>query len=363
MLIITNRKPTNSTDGNAFSAQFNQDSNVISAMNATKIPGGDGAAGWAISQIVAPINNNDAAIAEQIKNYIHLAKSLGRRVLVYVHGNGYDFLKGLERCDALSSEYGNVEIIGFSWPSEGFAPKSEASLTQHQRDMNDDDAISNKFKFINWVDETEDRYAQALLNATSSANALEKALRLVNTALENSDAETGSLAIHSLGGLMFYQAVTQSNEPSLCSAFANILLLAPDIKADIQNRLLDSLTPKRVYVTFNRGDWVLAAAQAADRGTKLGLDPGDGTALSKKAIVRYVDFGGATKGCAGHRYFIDPQDMGVETTKRFFTRTFGGLADFNPLKEDSTIVYPFHCADGGKVCWMGNRIDTTFAPG
>ena len=350
MLIITNRQPVaGATDGAAFSSKFTIDSPKLSAADANKLTTGEGAAGWATSNIVAGASDQD--IADRVSGYLAKAAGLGRRVLVYVHGNGYDFLEGLQRCQALSSEYVGIEVIGFSWPSEGFTPGSAQTLSDFDRDMAGSDAVNKQINYLNWFKSTKDRYVQAKKNAESSAVAVTRTLQIINDALAKSgDHKLGTLAIHSLGNHLFWQAVKRESADAFVSAFSNILLLAPCLTSGLQDELLAPLNPASVYVTFNKNDWVLAGAQVADGDTKLGLNPG--TKLSVNPHVRYVNFEGAARGLVGHRYFIDPNDMAVATTKRLFERTFAGEDDLLP-GEDVRRVYPFGCDVKRKVCEMG----------
>ena len=269
MLIITNRQRiAGATDGAAFSSKFTIDSPKLSVADASKQATGEGAAGWVTSDIVAGANDQD--IADRLTAYLATANALGRRVLVYVHGNGYDYLECLQRCEALSSEYAGVELVGFSWPSEGFTPGSAQTLSDFDRDMADSDTVNQRLKYLNWFKSTRDRYVQAKKNAESSAVALTRALQLINEALvQSGEPKMGTLAIHSLGNHLMWRAVKRESADAFVSGFSNILLLAPCLAAKLQDEVLAPLNPASVYVTFNKNDWVLAGAQAADHDTKL----------------------------------------------------------------------------------------------
>ena len=113
MLIITNRnRVAGSTDGRAFSSKFTVDSPILSVAKAERLITGEGAEAWKTSDI--DVDASDAVLAARIAEYFSFVHGLGRRILVYVHGNSYDYQECLTRCEALASEYTGVEVIGFS---------------------------------------------------------------------------------------------------------------------------------------------------------------------------------------------------------------------------------------------------------
>ncbi len=346
MLIITNRiAVAGASDADAFSSAFAVDSPNLSVADATLNQGGGNAASdWTVSRLA--LNATDATIKARLGEVI----KPGKRVLVYVHGNGYDYLECLKRCEALHNAF-KLDVIGFSWPSEGHKPQQNLPLPPDCRKIAADKKVT-KVTFFKWLANTRSNYLQAKKNAVSSAVALTKALRLINDVLaQTGDAMAGTLSIHSLGNHLFWQAVTQNDANDAITHFSNVLLLAPCLDARDQEELLDPLLPQRgVYVTFNNDDWVLAGAQIADGDLKLGLKPGNTN--SSNLHVRYIDFEGACKGAIGHRYFIDPKDLAVATTQRLFKRTFSGEDDLQ-LGEPDTKVYPFHCDTQGRFCRMG----------
>ena len=362
MLIITNRVPSaNPTDGNAFTSKFGVGKADLSVADATKLPIGTGAAAWSTKDV--DVNTSDNVIGKRLAEHMSAAKLNGRRILIYVHGNSNDYLKMLERCYDLTLAYEGIEVIGFSWPSEGFLPSQKKLMTAFERDMGADDGLNSQLKYRNWMADTQKEYRQSKKNAESTAAAFTRSLKLIAKALANvNTGNDGTLAIHSLGNYLFWQALQNQAALAYTKQFSNIVLLAPCATNAVQQPMLDPLVPmKRVYVTFNKNDWVLAGSQVADKDTKLGLDPGMPTDLSANAQVRYVDFEGAAVGLAGHRYFIDPHDLRVPKTKQFFSRIFAGEDDLRS-GEGEKQAYPFGCTNDGKTCYMGITASTV-SPG
>lgn len=362
MLIITNRHPVaGNSSGGAFSSKFTVNSPRLAVADANKVGPGDGAGDWKVGNIVD--SASDADIAARLAEHFAAARLHGRRILVNVHGNGYDYLECLTRCHALSSAFVGIEVIGFSWPSEGFAPTKPGEIEDIDRDMVDGQGANKPAVFRNWIKSKKDRFQQATRNAASSAVALTRTLQLIDAALATPGAGmSATLAVHSLGNQLYLHAVDERGADAVSKRFANIMLLAPCVDARQQKKLLDPLAPKkRVYVTFSKNDWVLAGAQVIDGDIKTGLDPGSGKALSANAKVRYVDFAGAARGIANHRYFIDPNDLAVKATRQLFERTFTGEDDLRAGEEERD-VYPFQCDSKRKVCFMG-KADTEPMPG
>lgn len=362
MLIITNRVPsTNPIDGNAFTSKFGVGKTDLSVADATKLLTGTGATAWLTKDV--DVNATDNAISKRLAGHLSAAKLNGRRILIYVHGNSNDYLKMLERCYDLTSAYEGIEVIGFSWPSEGFLPSQKKFMSAFERDMGADDGLDTQPKFHNWKKDTQKEYRQSRKNAEGTAAAFSRSLKLMSKALANvSTGNDGTLALHSLGNYLCWQALEHHATLAHMGQFSNIVLLAPCIANGVQQPMLDPLAPKKkVYVTFNKNDWVLAASQVADKDTKLGLDPGMPTDLSANPQVRYVDFEGAAVGPAGHRYFVDPSDLRVQKTRQFFSRIFASQDDLRP-GEGEKQVYPFGCTSDGKTCYMGITT-TVVSPG
>jgi esterase/lipase superfamily enzyme len=157
MLIITNRAPaTNPTDGNAFTSKFAVGKTDLSVADATRLSIGNGPAAWKTKNV--DVNTSDIAISKRLAEHMSAAKLNGRRILFYVHGNSNDYLKMLERCYDLTSAYEAIEVIGFSWPSEGFLPSQKKFMSAFDRDMGADDGLDSQSKFQNWMMDTQREY-------------------------------------------------------------------------------------------------------------------------------------------------------------------------------------------------------------
>ena len=350
MLIFTNRIIDNAAAGPAaFTRRFNPGA---AALGMAEV--GRQGASFALDDVAA--DAGDDAVLQRL-----VARFGGNRpLLLYVHGNNNTPAACFERCARLQEIYG-VEVLGFSWPSEGYLPSGadpagapgpagdaagdgdERALREVREDNRLQGAIQRKIA----------RYQQAKVNARGGVDALERLLRLVATARLYAHAQPFSLAAHSLGGHLLQHTLNLPGAPALTSACHNVLLLAPCCRAEGHAAWVTLMQPRlRTYVTFNRNDTVLYGASIADRGeAKLGAEPG---AMASLPSLRYVDFSGGVVGAWGHGYFV--RDAGSDVPKwpkRLFGRLFASASDLGP-NEPPRKVYVQGCRADGTVCWMSN---------
>ncbi len=360
MLIITNRKQNSEANlqhgGKAFTSKFAANNSSLCIADVSNTSGNLEDPEWNTQNIV--LNASDAVIKRRITDCANNAVSNGRSILVYIHGNNNNFEKTLDRCHFISQTYEAVEVIGFSWPSEGFLPSQLDDLSEFDTVVGDDDGLSDKKKYKSWFSEKSGRYQQAKLNAAASANALDHFLTLIAEikVAANATKCTFSVAAHSLGSELLHRTIIRNN--SDLAQFCNVIFLAPAVDATAQHKLLANLSPlKKVYVTFNKNDWILAASSVVDNDVKLGMIPKSSPPPSPNPKVRYVDFEGAAGG-AGHRYFLEGETLDMvrrkrfKVAKRFFDRVFACKDDVAPGEGEKS-VYPFGCEADGKVCYMG----------
>ena len=350
MLIFTNRAIDPASAGPAaFTRRFSAGSTTLGMADVTRQ-----GASFALGNL-APDASDDALLQRLVALF-----GGNRPLLLYVHGNNNTPATCFERCARLQEIYG-VELMGFSWPSEGYLPTGidpavgpglaedatgdgdERALREVRENNREQGVIKGKIA----------RYRQANANARDGADALARLLRLVATARLYADAQPVSLAVHSLGAYHLQHSLNLPGVPGLMSAHHNVLLLAPCCRAVGHEAWVSLLRPRlRTYVTFNRSDTVLYGASIADRGeVKLGAEPG---AMAALPSLRYIDFTGGVVGAWGHGYFV--RDAGKDVPKwpkRLFGRLFASESDLGP-NEPPRKVYVMGCRADGTVCWMTN---------
>jgi hypothetical protein len=339
MLVFTNRLLGPGNSGSAFGAAFTPGGEQLAVADVAPDAGG-----WALTSQDDDVSEVDAL------NLLLPLFTAGKPVLVYVHGNANPPAHCFQRLEDLRKLYPGVELIGFSWPSEGLLSDGSplpdmsmpsgsnegelAGVTQANRRDTGRDTIRS--------------YHQAQTNAKDSVDAFARLLRLLGTARLHANTQPFSLAIHSLGAHLFQYALQVDGATESAGTAHNIALLAPCVRAAAHSEWLTRFRPKgRTYVTYNKGDNVLFGAAVADGlQDKLGTNPG--LDLVHWDGVRYVSFSNAANNFGGHGYFV----KGVsKKAKALFSRIFASQPDFM-LPESSKVVYPLGCDPDGATCYM-----------
>lgn len=344
MLIFTNRELQNQSDETAFMRRFVPASERLGFASVQAAAGGPAA--WRVSNLLA-----DAADADALNALLPLFAG-ARPVLVYLHGNNNTPVSCFTRCALLASMYG-IEVVGFSWTSEGYLPDG-SELPGLQPDSSSGDganlkAVRSDNRTQGFIQDKIRRYHQAKTNAQDSIDALARFFRLLGTARLHANGQPFSLAAHSLGAHFLQNTLDLPGASESLGTAHNVVLLAACTRAAGHRGWLGKLHPKgQIFVTFNNGDSVLAGAFIADGGQlKLGADPG--LELLQSAAMRYVDFTGAPNGFGGHDYFV--RDGMSGKTKKVLTRMFGSERDIQP-GELARKVYPVGCNESGLTCFM-----------
>jgi len=283
-----------------------------------------------------------------------------RPVLVYLHGNNNTPQDCFERCLRLQESY-DVEVVGFSWPSEGrLASGTDLPGLPAGPDEGGDTAEASFARSgtapagEGWVERKKRRYRQAKANALDSVDALARSLRWLAAARLFSGQQPMTVAAHSLGSHLLQHALPVDGFSASLAAAQHVVLLAPCCRAAGHEAWLSQLHPRgRVFVTFHQSDSVLFAARIADRdGDKLGANPGS---FLVSPSVRYVDFTGGMGGFLAHTYFVAAGGKKLaKVNRKLFARLFNGQADFSPGQgEGPRTVYPLGCSQDGSACHMG----------
>ena len=108
MLIFTNRETQAATDPSAFTRKFQPGSEALSSAQVLR-----NGSGFDLGELRPDLKDDDAM---QLLVPVFQGP---KPVLVYLHGNNNAPAACFERCARLAEIYG-VEVIGFSWPSEGY---------------------------------------------------------------------------------------------------------------------------------------------------------------------------------------------------------------------------------------------------
>ncbi|SFM20873.1 alpha/beta hydrolase [Variovorax sp. OV329] len=346
MLIFTNRVMTASSNESAFGTAYNQGSERLGMATVSAK-----SAGWRVTAA-----DDDVEQAEAKSALDPIFKG-ARPVLVYIHGNNNSPARCFERCARLEALY-NVEVVAFSWPSEGYLPDGQRypGVDPAETDGDEDElsAVDASNRDQSGIRSKIYRYHQASLNGKHAADALARFLRLVGAARLDANAQSFTVAAHSLGAQFLQYALDIPGAADSLSIAQNVVLLAPCVRASDHRSWLGKIRPKsQLFVTFNKGDVVLAAASIADNGLtgdtqqKLGTDPTPDRL--RVPAMRYISCTGAKVGSGGHGYFV--QNKMPKRMKNVFGRILRSERDLQPGEIDRT-VYGMKGDEDGLTCYF-----------
>ena len=342
MLTFTNRAITGTGSAAEFSRAFTPGAMELSFADASAKSGSK----WSLKD---PVSRADDKSVISALTTVFSGK---RPVLLYIHGNNNTPSTCFDRCAVLRKMY-DVEVVAFSWPSEGSLPDgSDLPGAKNGDPGNEGDLgdVSESNRTESKIIQKARRYRQAKANAQDSVDALSRFLRLMSIARLQANAQPFSVAAHSLGGhFLQYTLDIQSAREALGAAH-NIALVAPCTRAAGHKDWVGKLRPKgKVFVTYNYGDSVLFGAYIVDGSQeKLGTTPGPD--LVQNGMVRYVCFTNSPVGFGGHAYFV--YDKLPKKTKKVFSRIFSSLPDIES-SEYPRQVYPLGCDEDGVTCYVG----------
>ena len=252
-----------------------------------------------------------------------------RHIVFFVHGFNNALQDVVERCDLLSKTYG-VEVVAFSWPSNGGGVRGVASYLDDKRD-----AQASVVAF----DRALDKARQLLLDLRATAiDAIIEDAGRVRGARVNSErfrervsakAEAdcpvrSTLMLHSMGNYLLERTLKSGALRGSLPLFDNIAMCAADVNNATHAEWIDRLQPRsRLYVTINEDDGALRASRLKGGDEQLarlghwinGLD-------SSQAV--YVDFTGARQVGSSHAYF-EGDALENPTVKKFFKAVLRGL--------------------------------------
>lgn len=341
MLIFTHREVQNRADESAFTARFEPGSERLACADVQRGQPGH----WSVFDLHPDVD--EASAVPLLMNRL----AGPRPVLVYLHGNNNTPSSCFERSAVFESLY-DVEVIGFSWASEGYLPdgnQGRGTQADTSGDSTNLKVVIEENRRTSGIQDIILRYKQAKLNAESSIDALARFLRLLGAASADAGRQPFSLAVHSLGAHYLRNTLAIPGNDEAMRTATNVALLAPCAKAAGHREWLKKLAPGgQVFVTFNNADSVLAGARIADSDeVKLGAEPGGD--LFESSAMRYIDFTGASNDLLGHDYFVKGGLSGrkKEVLRRIFSSETDIRAGELPRK-----VYPLGCDERRLTCFM-----------
>ena len=347
MWMFTNRTVTAGTSEAAWTPRFTPFDRTLSMARIVRA-----GSGWRLHEAVSEVEDAQAGLT------LRALFAAERPVLAYVHGYDNPPAALFERCERLEQLY-DVEVVGFSWPSEGrlfdgHALAAAAALPPG--------AMGEEIELAGVTEQAVltqqrgiagllQRYRQAKVNAAQSVQAFERFTHLLALARLSAVRQPLTVAAHSLGAYLLQQSLGEPGAATALGVAQNIVLLAPCCASAGHREWLQRLHPGgQLVITVNQGDQVLMGARVADRNeAKLGSDPG---AKLLEQWVRYAHVDGSKLDWAGHSYFAQA-DMPADL-QRLFGRVFSSQRDLGP-NEPVGNVYLGACDADGVTCWTAVR--------
>ncbi len=270
-------------------------------------------------------------VARKVFNRIQKSK---RNFIFYVHGYNNDIEVVLERINGFAQNY-DVEVMAFSWPSQGGGVKGLADYKSDKRDAAASvGALDRCFaKMYDYLNEFNgERVAKIVEKANQKhPNNAEKRDKFITKMAEKGCPFTVNLVLHSMGNYLFKKVVQSSVYRGTQLLFDNVVMVAADTNNKGHTEWVDQIQcRKRVYIAINEDDSALMVARiksGEEQQARLGHYPYN---LDSQQAV-YVNFTGASYVRKSHAYF-EGRPLRNKYVKQFFKQAFNGERAEEKLK-------------------------------
>ena len=232
----------------------------------------------------------------------------------FVHGFNTDFDNALESAYKIQQSYG-VEVVLFTWPSNGGGMSGVASYRADKRD------------------------------AMLSLNALDRCFEKLDSYFQKYAEQCHqkfSFVAHSMGNYLFKYLVKSSVYQGETLLFDNILMLAADVNNHDHAEWVEKIQYRnRLFIAINEDDTALLASRAkSGEQQKARLGHWMRNLTAKNAI--YIDFTDAQFVHTHHNYFTDEGALRNARIKDFFRVAFnGGKAERGLIFDPATGAHKF----------------------
>lgn len=252
-----------------------------------------------LSKKTSPDLEDFPSYKEFIKLLTH-CRSVNKHCLFYVHGYGKTFEETLEQGHRLEKKY-NVEVVLFSWPSNtgGMAIKEYKNVKRHA--ISSSTALDNIFeKLSEYMKFKFDK--EKLLGCNITIN----------------------LMTYSMGNYVFQRYIEESMYDGETQIFTNIILCQADVNNHNHDYWVNKIqTGKRVYITINENDKILAWSDANFQKDRLGRTAKN--LIAKNAI--YLDFTDGKNVKNIHQVWYEVNENQI--VDQFFEAVFTGMRGEN----------------------------------
>lgn len=216
-----------------------------------------------------------------------------RNCVFYVHGYRVKFADVLERSAFIERRY-NVEVVAFTWPSDG-------KTTRYLSDKRD---------------------------AVRSIHALDRCLQKLKEYMvkyhENDCGQSFSLLLHSMGNYLFKHLLKSSIYEGETLLFDNVVMAAADVNHHDHVEWVERVRyRKRLYITINENDYALGISRAK-LGSAQRTRLGHCTRGLSSRNAEYLDFTLARGIGNSHAYFAEANRLRNQNVKKTFNAILNG---------------------------------------
>ncbi|MBX2862267.1 MAG: alpha/beta hydrolase [Leptolyngbyaceae cyanobacterium MAG.088] len=218
--------------------------------------------------------------------------------LFFVHGFNTGFNDALDIAYKIEQLY-NLEVILFTWPSEG---------REH----------------LELADSYQDHKRDAALSIGALDRCLEKLAGYFTKYADQACKRKFSLAMHSMGNYLFKRLLSSSIYQGETLLFDNIVMLSADVNNHDHAEWVDRVRFRnRLFITINEDDFALLASKALP-GNEQQARLGHWTKNLTARNATYLDFTDAAEIIAHHNYFTDESALDNTRIKELFSQAFNG---------------------------------------
>jgi hypothetical protein len=264
------------------------------------------------------------------------SRKKGTDVLLFVHGFNNTPEEILNRCEGLSQTYG-VEVVAFSWPSNGGGLKGVPDYLDDKRDAQAsvvafDRVVAIAHQMIELARATFISDLEKELNADATLSGEEMHAILAIEAEKHCPFRV-SMMLHSMGNYLLERTLKSSALRGQLLVFDNIIMAAADVNNPGHASWLEPLqTRNRLYVTINEDDNALRASRMKGGDEQLAR-LGHHRRELYASNATYVDFTDAPKIGNSHAYF-EGTPIQNQNVRSFFDRAIHGKRAEQLLKFD-----------------------------
>jgi esterase/lipase superfamily enzyme len=254
-----------------------------------------------------------------------------RPLLFFVHGYNNDVRAVLDRAEGLAELY-NVEVLPFSWPSNGGGIKGLSDVSSDRRDARASvGALDRCFiKISEYLAEFHAEYTRQVAEKFPNNPELREGYMAENPYCPL----PVNMLLHSMGNYLYKCLLESSAYRGTMGLFDNVILTAADAKNEGHAPWVDKiLCRNRVYVTINENDSALRLSSkvaSQEHYPRLGQYPHN---LDSRHAV-YVNFTDAKGVGKAHAYF-EGEPVKNRAVLGFFDRALKGLRAEDGLAYDS----------------------------